>query len=482
MKNRYSVLLVFAIFIAGCHKLLQEDPKGLLVGDIALSNMHGLEAQLAGVYSPLMQAWTSGFASSAEIGLSMGGDDVTTHPHLNKADFRQFDQLAVTGSDARADEVWLGLYRSIQSANNIINNYEQVQGDSAKIQEIAGEAYFFRGMCYYYLVRWWGKVPVITSAMFDPSMLEIKPSEITDIYKLIESDLKQAETMVGDVKPEPGRINKGTVKAYLADVYLTESGWPVKDASKAALAAEKAKEVIDNKAKYGFALYQGDFNDIFAGGTSEDVLALMTDHNAISNTFYGLSGLPGDVGGWDDYYAEINFFKNFPAGNRKTGTFLTAVKTSDGKIIHWQDFATHHPYYRKFRIHGPDSMNYASNSPIILMRYANVLLVYAEAQARSGGPNAAAYAAINAVRQRAGLQPLPSGLTTAEFIKAVLQERAWEFAGEWTRWFDLIRTETVAQALADRDSKENQLIGKPDDKSNWEFPIPANDASKNPNL
>jgi hypothetical protein len=73
-------------------------------------------------------------------------------------------------------------------------------------------------------------------------------------------------------------------------------------------------------------------------------------------------------------------------------------------------------------------------------------------------------------------------LTTAEFIKAVLQERAWEFAGEWTRWFDLIRTETVAQALADRDSKENQLIGKPDDKSNWEFPILANDASKNPNL
>lgn len=482
MKNIFWFFLIMALSLTACKKMLKEDPQGLLVGDVAISNESGLEAQLAGVYSPLMQAWSSGFASSAEIGLSMGGDDVTTHPASNKADFRQFDQLAVTPFDARADEVWSGLYKSIQSANNIINNYEKVSGDSAKIREIAGEAYFFRGMCYYYLVRWWGQVPVITSAHFDPFMLKIEGSEITDIYKLIEGDLKKAEAMVGNTKPAPGRINKGTVKAYLADVYLTEAGWPVKDASKAALAAQKAKEVIDNKALYGFDLYQGDFNDIFAGGTSEDVLALMTDHNTISNTFYGLSGLPGDAGGWDDFFSEINFFKDFPAGKRKDGTFLTAIKTNNGKIIHWQDFATHHPYYRKFRIHGPDSLNYASNSPIILMRYANVLLDYAEAEARSKGPDDGAYAAIDAVRKRAGLQPLQKGMSKDAFIKAVIQERAWEFAAEWTRWFDLIRTETVAQALAKRSSEEIPLIGDPGDKKNWLFPIPGNDASKNPNL
>ena len=95
MKNKYYFLLIWLISLSGCKKFLQEDPQGILVGDIALSNENGLEAQLAGAYSPLMQAWSSGFASSAQIGLSMGGDDVTTHPVSNKEDFRQFDQLAV---------------------------------------------------------------------------------------------------------------------------------------------------------------------------------------------------------------------------------------------------------------------------------------------------------------------------------------------------------------------------------------------------
>ena len=122
MKNKYYFLLICLISLSGCKKFLQEDPQGILVGDIALSNENGLEAQLAGAYSPLMQAWSSGFASSAQIGLSMGGDDVTTHPVSNKEDFRQFDQLAVTPADARADEVWSGCYKSIQSANNIISN------------------------------------------------------------------------------------------------------------------------------------------------------------------------------------------------------------------------------------------------------------------------------------------------------------------------------------------------------------------------
>ena len=121
--------------------------------------------------------------------------------------------------------------------------------------------------------------------------------------------------------------------------------------------------------------------------------------------------------------------------------------------------------------------------PIILMRYANVLLVYAEAQARSAGtPNSLAYDAVNSVRARAGLSPLPASLSGNDFIKAVLQERAWEFAGEWHRWFDLIRTETVKEANSNRHAKEIALRGDPGNTKNWLFPVPGSDKSKNPNL
>lgn len=482
MKNILSLLLVTAaLFLGSCKKFLEEDPQGVVIGDVALSNVSGLDAQLAGAYASLVQPWDKGFGDAAQFALAMGADDLTTHPALNKEEFRQCDQFNISAYNGRAVTIWRGLYKTIQSANNIIANYQNVTGDQSVINQIAGEAYFLRAFSYYYLVRWWGKIPVVTTAIYSPDLLSIQKSEIPDVYKLIEDDLKQAEDLVSDNKLEPGRINKGTVKAYLADVYLTQTGYPIKDASKAELAAQKAKEVIDNKSAYGFDLYQGDFQKIFYQANQEYVFALITDGSTVANCYYGFSSMPGDEGGWDDYFAEINFFKSFPEGNRKDGTFSTVFNTGNGMKT-WQQLFTKHPYYKKFRIQNEDSMTYASNSPVIFMRYAEVLLIYAEAQARSGSPNADAYAAINAVRKRAGLPDLTPGLGSDDFVKAVIQERAWEFAGEWHRWFDLVRTESVKEANSHRDPAELPLIGDPGDKAKWFMPIPGNDATANPNL
>lgn len=481
MKINYLAILLMAVIFSSCNGLLEENPKGLLIGNVAIQDIDGLNAQLTGMYSSLQNGWEQGFASCAQIAMSMGADDVTTHPGLNKADIREFDQFNVNAYNSRMHEVWAGLYKSIQSANNIIVNYEKVPGNRDQINAIAGEAYFFRGMCYYYLVRWWGKVPIVKTPVYNTSMLAIQPSEPAEIYEMIESDLKQAEEWVGDTKPAPGRINKGTVKAYLADVYLTQAGWPVKNASKAALAAAKAKEVIDNKARYGFDLHP-DFYAMFAGETSEDVFALMFNRSTKANVFYGSSAMPGDIGGWDDFFAEVRFFKDFPEGSRKDATFLTSVE-KDGKTITWENFAVKHPYYRKFTIQRGKVNSYSSSMPAIMMRYANVLLVYAEAQARSTEPDASAYNAINLVRKRAGLSDLQPGLSKDAFIDAVIAERGWEFAGEWSRWFDLIRTETLEKALQNRDtSSEIALIGNAGDRKNWWMPIPGNDKDKNPNL
>ncbi|HEY4337425.1 MAG TPA: RagB/SusD family nutrient uptake outer membrane protein [Puia sp.] len=482
MKNKLIILFLLPALVSGCKKYLVEQPSGILVGNVAVSTVDGLNAQLAGAYSTVIGDWGNGFASAGPIGMSMGGDDVTTHPGLNKEEFREFDLFAVTSFNSRLLPLWNGLYKTIQSSNNIITNYSKVKGDKGSTDQIAGEAYFLRAFSYYYLVRYWGKVPLITTADYNPSLLTVSRSATTDVYKLIETDLQQAEQLVADAKVAAGRVNKGTVKAYLADVYLTESGWPLKDNSKLALAAAKAKEVIDNKAAYGFDLFQGGYGLIFAGGTVEDVFTLFTDNNTNSNHFYGMSGMPGDENGWDDYCSEINFFNNFPAGARKDAVFLTSV-TVGGNTISWPNFIIHHPYYQKFKIQtGANPLDYSSASPIILMRYAEVLLLYAEAQAAGGTPNAAAYAAVNAVRERAGLADLPAGLSSADFVKAVIDERGWEFACEWHRWFDLVRTETVGTANSNRDPREVPMKGDPNNKANWLMPVPSTDASINPNL
>ncbi|WP_221391235.1 RagB/SusD family nutrient uptake outer membrane protein [Dyadobacter sp. NIV53] len=479
------LIYILLASLTACSDFLEEDPKGAIIGTNAISSVEGLEAALTGTYKGLLRTWSRGFLTSSMQGFVMGGDDLTTLVAGNKSDFRQQDQFVVTSGNSHIAMIWNGCYKTIQGANNIINNYQNTTGDKARIDQIVGEAYFLRGLSYYWLVRGFGKVPVILSADFSTDLLTIGKSPETEVYALIEADLQKAEELVANVKRDQGRPNKGSVKALLADVYLTEGGWPIKDPTKYALAAAKAKEVIDNKATYGFELID-DLSKLWsqggasAIGTSEEVLSFQTSdqYGGSANAFWGDAARPGDEGGWDDYFSEINFFNNFPEGKRKDATFYTVFTKSDGSKVNWQNSLSKHPYYKKFRLTVP---NYISSMPVHIIRYAHVLLIYAEAQARSGStPNTEAYAALNAVRERAGLKAL-TGLTNEGFTKAVVDERSWEFAGEFTRWFDLVRLELVESANASKnvdDLKPLAAIGK--DK--YLFPVPLTDANINPNL
>lgn len=481
------IILCLFLSLAGCNDYLNEVPEGQVVGTNAIQDVAGLEAALTGTYKGMLRTWARGFLTSALEAYVMGGDDVTSLSGGNKAEFRQTDQFDVVSSNSRLSQIWSGCYKTIQGANNIINNYKTVAGDQNTINAIVGEAYFLRALGYYWLVRGYGNVPLITSADFTNDLLSIQKSAPADIYKLIESDLLQAETLVPTTKRDAGRPNKGSVKALLADVYLTEGGWPIKDASKYALAAAKAKEVIDNKASYGFNLVP-DLATLWSGtpasvGTSEEVFSFQTSVNygGSANAFYGSSATPGDENGWDDFFAEVGFFNRFPVGKRKDITFYTEFTKADGTKISWQDSQSKHPYYRKFRL--ADNTNYQSSMPVHMIRYAHVLLVYAEAQARSGGSvSADAYTALNAVRKRAGLADV-TNLSASNFTNVVVDERAWEFAGEWTRWFDLQRLELVetANAPANKAADDLKPIG-PITKSSYWYPVPIGDANINTNL
>jgi hypothetical protein len=485
MKKLLS-LLIFVIYFTSCSKNLEENPKGQLVGNEALKTVPGLQTALLGAYQPLKNGYTSGFGTAAIVAVVMGSDDLTTHPASNKQELREMDQFAVSNTNGRLSVIWLGCYKSIKNTNNIIANYKNTIGDQTKINQIAGEAYFLRAFSYYWLVRLWNNIPVITSADYSTTLLSVAKSAPAEVYKLIESDLKQAEILLPNTKPQPGRPNAGSAKALLADVYLTQGGYPINDNTKYALAAAKAKEVIDNKALYGFDLVP-DLATLWSGkessiGTKEGVFELEFAVSGNANSVYGKSCMPTDEGGWDDYYSEITFFNNFPAGKRKNVTFHTTINSSTGPIP-WQNGSTKHPYYEKFRVNTPTPGSLVSNSSlsIPLIRYAHVLLIYAEAQARADGlPNIAAYTALNQIRDRAGLSILNS-MPTSDFINAVVNERAWEFAGEYTRWFDLVRLQLIETANSVKNTDDLKPLNAIT-KANYFLPIPNVDLGLNPNL
>ena len=488
MKN-IAIILVLGLLVGSCSDFLEEDLSTQITSESgALSNADGLTAALAGAYKPLSATWGSGLGNASTQAILMGSDDLTTHKASNKADFRQFDQYKVSETNGRLPFVWNGAYKSIQGCNNIIANYENATGDQAVINQIAGEAFFLRAYNYFWVVRLWGDAPlVLDTHVFNEDILSIESSTIAEIYDQIIKDLQAAEGLLADKKPEPGRAGLGSAKAVLAEVYLQMSGWPTNDASKYALAASKAKEVIDNEDTYGFGLMDN-FADLWPNdsvnndGNKEEVFALnfWAGQWYNGNAVYGSAARPGDDQQWDDFFSELTFFNEFPAGHRKDITFQTELITETDTLT-WQEFATGRPYFEKLQ--GPEK-TWLNAVSLPLERMAEVYLIFAEAQVMATGNTADpdALEAVNKIVRRGEGLPLDTPAPGVDWTSAtqdqIVQEKAWEFAGEYCRWFDLVRLQKVEEVVAKKDPNDLQPLGP----ITYVHPLPASETLANPNL
>lgn len=490
---RYSYLMLFSLLVPGCGDL-EEHPLGKAnAPEIVYISISNLDATAVAMYAALRGNgnWSEGFGCSQYMTTMFGSDDLTTYEANNKEPFREFDKFSPTASNIWMPNLYRGCYRAIVNANAIIEYSKYTQGEEKDIENIVGQAYFVRALSYFYLVRSWGEIPLYTTPSVAP---DISKSSVSDVYDLIIDDLKEAESLLPDNQSDVGRPKRGAAKAFLAKVFLTKAGWPLKDASCYALAAEKAKEVIKNRANWGFGLLPV-FGNIWLrayDNSEESVFSLQYDRNVgdgtHANHLIGKASIPDEEeNGWDDFFPELTFFYEFPEGLRKEATFRTRFITENLDTIDFEDSRTRHPYYAKFRDGAVDEdtpwiNEYHTAAAYALMRYAEILLIYAEAQAHAGGPDISCYETVNQVRNRAGLSNLTEGLSQPVFINAVINERAWELAGEGQRWYDLLRTEKVGEAVSKRDPNEQVQITGPITEDNFYAPIPEYDVLKNPNL
>jgi len=491
---RTTLLILSALWLfTDCNKL-EEHPLGRAnTPEITYSSVSNLNATAIAMFAALRGegSWAEGFGCSQYMTTMYGADDMTTYEANNKEPFREFDKFSHTASNIWMPNLYRGCYRAIVNANAVIEYSVYTGGTESEINNLVGQAYFIRGLSYFYLVRSWGEVPLFTDPSPDP---EIFRSPVEDIYNRVIDDFIMAESLLPDKQDDVGRPVKGAAKAFLAKAYLTKAGWPVKDESCYALAAEKAKEVIDNKATWGFELLEN-FSDIWLrafDNSSESVFSLQYSLNFADGTqanhIIGKATIPdAEEGGWDDFFCELTFYNEFPDGPRKKATFRTTFITQDLDTIDYRDSRTRHPYYAKFRDGAVDDATpwisaYHTQAAYALMRYADVLLIYAEAQAQAEGPDDQCYEAINLVRRRAGLGDLESGLSKEDFVSAVIDERGWELAGEGKRWYDLLRTEKIPEVVAKRDPAEQVQITGSVTEDNFYAPIPEYEILKNPNL
>lgn len=487
-KIIFLILISFTMF--SCDDWLIEEPKSSkpLVG----ATLEDAEAAVNGIYAFLRNPYNRrGFAD-----LSLTALETTTgqyYPAVAQDGFAtEAYDLVFTRTNAHFGDYWNSCYQGIEAANIAIENVTNIT-DSRLTDEIRsellGEAHFLRAYYYFVLVQLFGDIPIKVTATTGPDDGLIGKTSIKDIYEqVIVPDLQLAESSTMPNTSTGGRVSKGAAKSLLAKVYLTMAGFPLNQADKYALAKNKAKEVIDAG---WFNLFQSDgtttwFNKLNSSAydnKEENIFmvnyAINLVNNSISVYFAPVAGA-GNItvsalhfGGM---YPTETFLNSYAAEDLRAqnqGFFFDSYKGFDFELSVFKYFDGEF-----FPATAPNG-----NKNFPLLRYADVLLVYAEAQnAADGSPNTEAYAAINSVRERAGLAAL-SGLTGTEFEEAVWRERAWELTCEGQVWYDMKRTQKAFNGTGFENfigfTKPN---GKMISEDNIYFPIPQSELDVNPQL
>ncbi len=493
------VVLIFLSAFAGvtfqsCADL-DPDPVEFNLPPEVFGNLDDMDKGITGIYSKIVNAsrWTTFYAPA------WAGDDITTWSGGNKADFREFDQRNVQSSNSRLLSNWNAILDVINTANAVLERAEGLEDlavDQDLLNQYVGETHFIRGIMFYQLARVHGRIPLPLTTIPDPN---ISRASQLEVYQQIEADLLEAELKLPAIYPGVNkgapRPNKGSARSILARLYMDWAGFPLKDNSKYTEAASSAKHVMDNASTYGFGL-ESNLEDLWTTAgrfNNESVFTLAycnsCGNNSIANWKNGILGLPDGLGGWSETFAEIKFFEDFPAGPRKEATYRTDLD--------WQNFNAakdqKSPIFKKIAGPAGDLPNgtFITNRSDYFMRYAEVLLIYAEATARAGNTNAQSWEALNKIRRRAAGLPFATpdagvDVNSGDLAELAFEERKWEFAGEYVRWFDLVRLEKVAEALGDRTpsgpiSEHNAIIGSLG-TDNYFSPIPAEAVSNNPNL
>ncbi|WP_153797930.1 RagB/SusD family nutrient uptake outer membrane protein [Foetidibacter luteolus] len=501
--NYTNLLLFFAILVTatGCTKWLDEqdvDPSNLSPDTYYTIPAHA-EAAIAAGYAQtrFINGGAGIFANNFSM-LEMVTGTAKTETGQN-TDLNNLLGLSYNGDNVFVGNWWNGAYSVIAQANLVLQKVPGITPmDEAQKKRILGEAKFLRAWSYFYLVRLYGAVPLITEPV-EANSPQLTPgrSSIDSVYNLIVADLTDAEASGLSWTDATGRASLGAVKAELAEVYLTMAGAPVnKGAAYYKMAADKAYEVIQSGQFSLFANYF-DLHNIATENRGEHIFQLQYLGGVADNPNQGIL-LPNfkDVSAYGTEIGSnvptLTFYESFEPGDLRAvdrqGFFYTSYYNGGNGAL--KDLSA--PYlYKFFDVVANGTEGVAGTAVSSLnwpnIRYAQVLLTYAEAQNESGAPNQAAWDALNAIRTRAELTT--PGLATfnqASFRTAVLRERWHELCYEGITWFDMVRLKKVYNEST---NGFDDFVGHkfPENTSvlaekHLLFPLPTSEMQNNPNL
>jgi len=501
IKRFCLILICGAMFaVSGCSKFLEEEDPSNLTPDNFYTLPEHADAALTAIYANLRFIGNGTGIFSNNYQLLEAPTGTTNSETGQNSDLNNLLNLAYNPDNLHVRQWWQNLYLNIANANQAIAKIPGINPmDEAQKARNMGEAYFLRALHYYWLVRLFGDVPLLTepvNSYTDPKLYPNRTSQ-DSVYQLIVSDLTKAEASGLPWTQPSGRASLGAVKSLLASVYLTMAGEPLKKPGYYRLAADKAKEVIDNGSFQLFPTYESLHNPAVKN-TGELIFEVQYAQGIVNNPFQE-SMLP-NFGGISAYGTQVGstiptkaFYDSYEDGDKRTEEqqfFYTAYYTGGSGALKQLNKPYIFKHFDKVA-NGTSGIAGTSQSGMnwTLIRYAEVLLIYAEAQNEAdGGPNAQAIAALKAIRDRAALTTATT-FTQADFRLAVWRERWHELCYEGKTWFDMVR---LRKAYNETTNNFDNFVGH---KFNYGtanaptlqekhllFPLPTLEYNNNPNL
>lgn len=457
--NLSLLSLLFLLLFTACEDALVEEPK-----TVAVENFYNTAEEVETAVNAIYSRWRT-----TDHAVYIGVLDIHTDYGYGRGSYSQFNDFQGLNANNinRVGGFWNMFYLSIRNANLVIQNAPNGSDISqADIDKYVAEAKFLRALSYFHLVRNWGEVPLRMEN--NMSERDLGKSTVDEVYDVIIADLIEAETNLPDEPTHIGRPSTWAAKTVLADVYLNRGMF--------AEARDKADEVIKSN-KYALVPVEttDDFQKIFGPAvltTPEEIIYFKfareigqgnyllwilnhpsTDKYAFGGAYahYGESADPFYTT-WDDNDLRKGLWDivDFGLG----ATTMVSSKFIDPLAIGSNDAGNDQPEYR----------------------YAEVLLIYAEAASRAaGGPTAEAMEALNKVHRRAyGEDPnTPSSVdykiedyNADSFLDLVIEERGYEFIFEGKRWLTLKRTGKAQEILM-----ENRGINIAEKHFLWPIPV-----------
>lgn len=478
---KLKLLIVASVFLVSCESYLDLQPVSEIGENNYFKTTEEIETFLVGCYSSLQEP-----VSYEWILTEFRSDNALYNPNFSSGrEATQFalDVFNVTSENDYVDLYYTAAYKSI-GANNILLDHTSVVADEELRAHIEGQAKFMRAYQYFNLVRLFGPVFLTTSNITSIEADEMVRSKEEDVYKQIIEDLEFAADNIKDeyyTDADAGRVTTWAAKTLLAKVYLT-----MHDYSHARTLLE---DVLANSGHYLLADYASVFDEDNEMN-DEIIFAIRFQSNSgglgnpLSTTFApnGISDVVVTGAGDGFNYPSTELLETYlPSDSRKT------VSVYDPN-----DVATYTGISETLNVNFPkkyiasQDVAYDSNADFIVLRFADVILMYAEALNELEG-FAVAVPYLNQTRNRAGLSNA-NPTTDYEFRLALELERRLEFAFENQRWYDLVRTgrlETVMLSHFVKSGEYDLIAGDvilPQEIFNWEelLPIPQSQIDINP--